>query len=280
LTPEEARALARAGYEEASRSEQPSDLLRAVAWIAAEERPSPQVDRLLGHVDQLLEGLQLPPSVPVFEAVARVNLHLFQELGFEGAVEDYHLPTSSLLDHVLANRRGLPILLSVIYLEAARRVGLDAVGVGFPGHFLVEVRHEGPRFWVDPFHQGRILQRDALRERLLQLSQGQPVGDRALDAFLRPASNKVILARVNNNLKGAWLRRGRIDAALRAAERLLWVAPEWVEEHRERGAMLAWLGRTEEAAEALEIYLKLSPGAQDASALRAEIQRLRQVPEA
>jgi regulator of sirC expression with transglutaminase-like and TPR domain len=159
-----------------------------------------------------------------------------------------------------------------VYLEVARRCGIPAVGVGFPGHFLVNPGTEPP-IWVDPFHGGRILSRAALEGRLTEIDRAAPSRDR-VESALAPVSNRYLLARIENNLKGSRLRRGDVAGGLRATERLLVAAPELVEELRDRGLMRAHLGRIDAAVEDLRRYLVRRPDAPDRERIESRLREL------
>lgn len=270
------RARARAAFRAVVEREGDAlPLDEGCAWIAAEERPSLDVPKLLGRLDELARGLYVPPEAPAYEVVARLNHHLFEEWGFSGDLDDYEAPRNSLLDQVIQRRQGLPILLCVVYLEVARRVGAAVDGIGFPGHFLVAPRaKEEPRFFVDPFHGGRILREQQLWERLRTVARGQPVSRATFEQLTAPVNSRYVLVRINNNLKGAWLRRGDVPAALRAVERLLLLEPDLLEEQRDRGLMLAHLGKRDEALEELRTYLDRWPNAPDRRRIEDRIAEL------
>ncbi len=248
---EVARARARERFAEVAAEERVA-LDRGALWIAAEERPTPWPHRALDELQRLADGVGMPSAPSSYEAVARLNLHLFEELGLHGAQSDYDAPRNSCLDQVLQRRRGLPILLSVVYIEVARRCGVKVDGVSFPGHFLVSPEHGGDRFYVDPFDQGRILRRPHLeswlRGRRVDYTPAQ------LDRWLSPADNRQILARVCRNLKHSWLRRGDLEGALRSSERILLLYPGLASEQRDRAMLLARLGRQSHAEQALAAW--------------------------
>lgn len=131
--------------------------------------------------------------------------------GFEGDRRQYDDPQNSMLDVVLQRRRGLPILLSVVYIEAARRAGIALSGVGLPGHFVVGHFGADTPLLLDPFDRGRAM------------SAGVAAG------ALRPWRPDEIAMRMLNNLVSSYTRRGDLAHAIRAAElRLLLPAPEAV----------------------------------------------------
>lgn len=247
---------------------------RGAALITANEQPWVDPDELVGRLDELSSGLHIPPESSTIEQVARLNHHLFEGLGFHGNEEDYDAPVNSLLDRVIEQRKGLPLLLSIIYIEVARRVGVEMDGVGFPGHFVVRPRHCDDLFFVDPFGRGRIRRPE---EMLLRLSR---VLDRPYhelenpEIFLEPLAPIDILCRMSRNLKVSYLRRRDATGALRAVDRILALRPEIAEERRDRGLLLLELERHEEALEELRRYLSEYPEEEDWSAMSQLVEHL------
>lgn len=237
------------------------------AWLAAEERPELVVQNVLDDLDLIAGGVRA--GATDVESVARLNQHLFHALGFKGDSEDYHAPRNSLIDQVLARRIGIPILLCILYMEVARRIDVEIAPIGFPGHFLVAPADAKPRFYIDPFNAGRILKTDDLKRRLEKM--GAPPRSAP---FLRSVTDRYILIRVCNNLKGAFLKLQDVQGGLRATERLLLLSEDLVEERRDRGLMLAHLGRNEEAVHDLEMYLDVRPNAPDRARIEEKIGEL------
>lgn len=237
---------------------------RAAALIASEERGVPP-EEALAALDELAASVRMPVDCAPVEAVARLNQRLFQELGFRGDEEDYDAPRNSMLDRVLERRRGLPILLSIVYLEVARRRGLRLHPIGFPAHFVVGVPSAEPVFYVDPFHRGQVLGREAMRARLQKMSRSR-VDDATLDPHLQPTPPDAVIARVLNNLKRSFLYRADLTGALRATERLL-LLRDSPEQHRDRGLILLHLRRHAEAEQELDSYLCARPTARDRKAV-------------
>ena len=147
---------------------------------------------------------------------------LFAELRFRGNTDDYYDPRNSFLTEVLARRVGIPITLSVLYLEVARRLGLGAAGVGFPGHFLVRVDGGAEPLILDPFGGGAALDRPGL-EALLARAAGPEV--RLADVSLAPTPKRAILIRMLNNLAGIYGRDGDTVRSLEVLERLAALDP-------------------------------------------------------
>jgi len=134
---------------------------------------------------------------------AAISTYLFDELGFAGNRDAYYDWRNSCLDRVIATRTGIPISLSVLMIEVARRVGIHLVGVGMPTHFLVRAADDDDTFY-DPFHAGRQLDRDGVRQLFERLTRGQVPWS---DAHLQPTPNRAIVIRMLNNLKAVFARR-------------------------------------------------------------------------
>ena len=165
-------------------------------------------------------------------------------MGFRGNEENFEDPDNSMMNRVLETRLGLPITLSVLYMEVARRVGLHVEGVSFPGHFLVCYRDDEGCSFIDPFHRGRILLREDLLEMLRKVLGSKA---RLKPEYLEPSSRRAILTRMLTNLKNLYTRRHDFPRALMAAERLVLLNPKAHHERRDRGFMYGLTGQREAA---------------------------------
>ena len=170
----------------------------ALALIAAAGRPEVDPDALVDALDALAEQLDASDAAQVCE-----QLFSARGIGLEGDRTDYYDPRNSQLDQVLRRRRGIPITLSVIGIEVARRHGLTLRGIGMPGHFLLE--HERSGRYFDAFDHGRMLHAEDARELFWSLHGREQDFD---PSYLSPVSSTMIIIRVLNNLRGAHLRRG------------------------------------------------------------------------
>lgn len=189
--------------------------------IGAEADPTCEVERWLMHLDQLAGQLRarFQPGDEPARKLARLVHFLFDEQAFEGDSEDYYNPYNSYLHQVLARRRGMPITLSVVTIEVARRVGLKVAGVPFPTHFLV--RHLGdPDVLIDPFHAGRPLDEDEARQLLTKHTGGRVHFE---PTMLHPVGWRPIVSRILRNLAASLERAGDLAGAASARERLLLV---------------------------------------------------------
>jgi regulator of sirC expression with transglutaminase-like and TPR domain len=247
------------------------DLARAALLIAAETYPDLDVAAYLGRLDALALAVrpQLADRRGPAERIARLNHFLFVEERFIGNRDDYYDPRNSFLNQVLDRRTGIPITLSLVYLEVGQRVGLPLRGVGFPGHFLVKYAGE-IEIIVDAFF-GQVLNREQCHARLQAV-----LGEHAsLDAHhFAPATNKEILARVLGNLKHVYLQRNDLPAALSSTERILLLKPDDAREIRDRGLIYQQLECYRAAVADLERFLQLAPGDPSADTIREELVKL------
>src|SRR5437879_2746210 len=122
--------------------------------MASIEFPGLEVEASLQRLDGLAQQIsaQLSANATGLDFIKAAN-----ELLFGGNDNEYYDPRNSCLNSVLMRRLGIPITLSVVYIEVARRLGRSVYGVGLPGHFIVAYEDRESRYWIDPFHNGRIL---------------------------------------------------------------------------------------------------------------------------
>ncbi len=246
-------------------------LLEAAIAIGQDDDPALDVQGVLSQIDTLAARLKgrLAADASAIHRLRCLNRYFFQELGFAGNVNDYYDLHNSYLQRVLGTRRGIPITLALIYIEIAQQIGLDARPVSFPGHFLVKLKMPQGEVIVDPFN-GQSLSREVLDERLSPYRRRQGlVGDfeAPLGLFLQAASGRDVLARMLRNLKEIHRSAEDWPRLLAVQQRLVVLLPEVWEERRDRGLVLAELGRRQEAVADLKAYLEHRPGADDAPAL-------------
>jgi regulator of sirC expression with transglutaminase-like and TPR domain len=253
------------------------DVATGAALIARDAYGTLDVDRLLARFDDLaapLAGKNLE-ALPLERQADTVSEYLYEELGFRGNEQDYYDPKNSLLPDVLGRKLGIPITLALVYCEVAKRVGVRARGVSFPGHFLVRVdahgREDAP-VAVDPFFGGRRLDEAAL-ERLLE--RGAPPTKLPMIEHLAPATARTTLVRMLINLKWIYATRGDFARALLALDRIISLTPDSVPAIRERGLLAAKLGSVEAARADLTRLLELVPQAPDAHSIRQRLDELR-----
>jgi regulator of sirC expression with transglutaminase-like and TPR domain len=247
------------------------DVARGALLIAAEEYPNLDVEAYLARLDELAHAAAARMGGAASRAGAeRLCRYLFGELGFAGNRERYDDPRNSYLNEVLERRTGLPITLCLVFVEVARRLGLPAHGVGFPGHFLVKIE-ASPDVLVDAF-AGRLVS-PADCEARLRAVLGQDA--RLVPAHhLRAATPREILARMLANLKHVHLGLRDLARALACCERILLLVPDAAHELRDRGLLFAELECFAAAAADLRRFLELAPGDASAEAVRARLAAL------
>ena len=252
-----------------------SSLAEGALWIAAEAYPGLDVRHWLGRLDALgrRAAERVTPDMAVDAAALAVSRFLFEEEGFRGNAEDYYDPRNSLLNDVLERRLGIPISLSAIYLAVAAGAGLEAAGVGLPGHFIVRAERRGRHCFLDPFNGGTLLDRDGCEALVARMRPGAGSLD---PRWLAPVNTRQVLVRMLANLKGVYSVLGDWTRALAASERILLLVPDALEEMRDRGMLHARLGQASGALRDWEAYLQGAPGAPDAAMVRGRLRALRQ----
>lgn len=194
-----------------------------------------------------------------------VGYQLFHVLGFRGNTADYGDPANSYLDQVIERRTGIPITLSLVFMEVAARVGLRCDGVGFPGHFLVRCGDPERPIFLDPFHQGVRLDEAELLARLRSME----LGGVSPHAFLCAVTRRQILQRLLANLRASYRERTDLERWFAAVELALVLEPWNGRLYGERGLLHYRMHRYEEALADLERYAALEgQGSLRAGALR------------
>jgi len=175
---------------------------------------------------------------------------------------------------VLERRTGIPITLSVIYIELGRKIGLPLHGVSFPGHFLVKCAVPDGAVVLDPYSGGISLGLQDLQKRLREVRGGE-VSRAVVAELLVSASNKEIIVRLLRNLKAIYLRERDLDKALPIMDWIVAMVPEQAPELRDRGMIYQELECPRAALADFEAYLERSPEWEDAGEIRDRIVELR-----
>ncbi|MGE0822645.1 MAG: SirB1 family protein [Candidatus Binatia bacterium] len=252
------------------------DLAEAALLIAKEEQPDLDIATYLQRLDELAAAVQtrLSESPTADEIILNLNIQLFREEGFRGNTSAYYDPANSFLNEVLNRKTGIPITLSVVYMEVGKRLGLSLAGVGFPGHFLV--KHSGPEgeTILDPFLGGITLDHDQLAHKLRTMYGEQNPLVTQIPQLLASTSKKEILVRMLRNLKGIYLQQNDFQRVLSAIDRILLIIPDFPMEIRDRGGVRHRLGQLQAAQRDFHRYLELAPDAADADAVRVMLRRM------
>ena len=262
--------------EVAAGPEEDIDLAEAALVLSAIEHPALDVGGCLARLEEWAQTLKrrLRRDISPADTVLALNHFLFEELGFAGNAADYYDPRNSYLDEVMERRLGIPITLSMLYIEIGRRVGLAVHGVSFPGHFLVKCAVRDGVVVLDPYARGISLGLDDLQKRLCALRGGTSPATEKVQPHLAAAGKKEILGRLMRNLKSIYLQRQDFSRALGAADRIIELAPRAADEYRERAGIYLELECFRAALSDYRDYLMLRPGADDAAMVRRKVVEL------
>jgi regulator of sirC expression with transglutaminase-like and TPR domain len=263
------------------------DLARAALLIAAEEYPTLDLDQHLARLEELAEHvrarmirLEMQPANPpttvnqCFDVLHAMNGVLFEQERFRGNRIDYYNPQNSFLNRVLERRLGIPLTLSLVYMEVGKRLGLRIMGVGMPFHFIVRCDLQGTSIYIDPYEKGKFLSEQDCRDRLGQIFKNQEDFD---PSWLEPLSSRQLLTRMLTNLKNIYIHKGDFSRALMACERILLLNPAQPTELRDRGVVHFHLKHYARAIHDLGNYLELEPQADDVEEVRQQVKMIRQL---
>ncbi len=223
------------------------------------EYPDLDVDEYVQKINRI--GLSLKESIsdvknPTY-LISMLNEHLFENLGFSGDDDDYFNPKNNFLNEVIDKKVGLPITISILYVEVAKLIGLDLKIVGFPSHILVKYNEE---MILDPFYDGNLLDVDDLQVILDTNFDGQLEFQ---PEFLDEIKSKQILVRMTRNLKNSYVQSFVYDKALRCTNMVLAIEPESPEDIRDKGILEERSQNSETALKYLNKYLEINPNAED-----------------
>ena len=240
-----------------------SSLARATLLIARIEYPRLDPEPYIARLDAMGEAarraiarhIDTTGDTSSLSGVTALNDYLFDELQFVGNRDNYEDPRNSCLNEVIDRRTGIPITLSVVYMEVARRAGLQVDGVNFPGHFLVRCPEQKGHLIIDPFHAGALLSEHKCRL-LLQKHVGNEVA--FSKSLLAPATREQIVVRMLLNLKRIYVNMRSFPQARDVTELLLAITPSALSELRDRGLLAYHLNDVTSALRDLQTYLKLA----------------------
>ena len=261
------------------------DIAKAALLIATIEYPSLDAEHSLAMLDALAYRVrvmlnlpqtetQLPETIAPLTVLDAMNKVLFEEEGFRGNESDYYNPDNSFLNKVLENRVGIPISLSLLYMEIGKRVGLLIEGIGLPFHFVVRCTLPTEILYIDPFEGGLLLSEQDCRERIRRLSYGKMA--RVPRHFFEPVEAKQMLVRMLGNLKNIYLHKEDYTKALLVSEYILLLIPDAAREVRDRGIIHLQLKHYARALYDLKAYLKREPQAGDRHEIQNHIKTIQQ----
>lgn len=251
----------------------------AALLIATIEYPKLDLEKYLIHLDQLAAEAQTHISTEdsAYRQLILLSHFLFEECGFSGNTENYYDVRNSFLNDVIDRHKGIPITLSVLFIEVARRLGLTVFGVGMPGHFIVKFfdssQEEVSEVFLDPFNKGRVLSEQDCIQMVENMYQGRIQFD---NSFLAVVTKRQILARMLQNLKGIYQRAEDHHKTLEVINHLLLINPGSFTEIRDRGLTYYALKRFSPSRKDLETYITALPHAQDASQIKQTLAQIQQ----
>jgi len=249
---------------------------RAALELSTIHTPELEVQPFLDQLNELAS--QLGDRLRNFndgrDFVEKAQRYLFEDLGFHGNENDFFDPRNSCLSQVMERRTGIPITLSVLYMEIARRLAMPVYGIGLPRHFIVEFNDGNYATYIDPYHGGRTL-----TARECFALAGARVADPSL---LQRVSKKQILMRMLQNLHGAYLRKQDWAHTVTTLDWLIVGlsggtpvdAPDLAAAYKRRGLFLLELKRYQDARKDLENYLQMQPEANDREEIRKQLQAI------
>lgn len=257
---------------------------RAVLELASIQFPDLDQEPFLDRLNEMASHLgdRLRNFNDGREFVEKARAYLFEELGFHGNAADYFDPLNSCLNQVLERRTGIPISLSVMYMEVARRLQMPVYGIGLPRHFIIQFDDGNYDAYIDPYHGGRAV---TPRE-ILMLASG---GDREsgvipamLPQMLRRVSKKEIAMRMIRNLQRDYIAKKDWPRALETVSLLILGAGEagrgddreLAAAHKLRGALHSELSHFSAARADLEAYLAIAPEAPDREEILKQVGRI------
>ena len=261
-----------------SRPDEALDIASIALALANDAYPDLEPGVYLSWLDATAEAIAdaADLGMPLPERLAMLDRQLFEVEGFRGNRDDYFDPRNSFLNDVIERRTGIPITLSVVYLEVGWRLGLPLVPVSFPAHFLV-ASTGAKRVFIDPFDRGARVAPDDLVTRLAPIAGGREQARRFLPRATSPVSRREVAMRILRNLRQIYAERQDLDRLLVVSNRMVALDPNDAAALRERGHVLARLECYQAAWHDYRHYLRLAPFAEDAADIQARVERLRPI---
>ncbi|MCB9078530.1 MAG: tetratricopeptide repeat protein [Anaerolineaceae bacterium] len=248
--------------------------LAGTALLIAEYLTHPFDKQLyLNRLDKMAAAIrsQLTPAQSATDIIDALNFYLFGQVNYTGNTNDYYNPDNSFLNRVMDGRTGIPLTLSMIYLEIGWRLRLPLWGIGLPGHFIVGYGAEADPIYIDVFHRGQRITEDDCLALSNTPSQRHDTFKRQ---FLRPVSKKAMLYRLLLNLKHIYLDQQKWPDALKTIDLMMILRPPEIGNLRDRGLIYYRLNRLSEAVTDLQRYIFLAPENRDIDAIKDHLKKI------
>jgi len=249
---------------------------RVALEIARDAYPDLCIEAYLERMDSLARRIhdRVRSNAPPLKVLQQINWVLFVEEKYKGDRDDYFDPRNSYLNEVMDRKSGIPISLSVLYWSLAERLGVSLSATNLPAHFMLRIDVADRPLFIDPFHDGEVLDLDACRERLSQVI-GKAVT--LSEPQTAPCSSREVVARMLRNLKAIYLGAEDYPAAHMVQRRLAAVAVDDPTEQRDLGMICLRLDRPGEAVDPLVAYLRSCPDGPDATDVHALLDSARRL---
>jgi len=230
------------------------DIAETALLLGSLDRPGVGLARYRDHLKLLADDLARAAAVAdtLDRRTEALNRTVFDAYGYEGDRRTYDDLQNANLIRVIDRRRGLPVALGILMIDAARAQGWQISGLRFPGHFLLRMEFQGQRVILDPFERGAT--RPAADLRSLLRAQGDDEAELSPSHY-ETASDREILVRLQNSIRLRQMQRSDNLAAATTLETMLWMAPGDKNLWREKALLSAQLGRIDSAVTALEEYI-------------------------
>ena len=246
------------------------DLAHGALLIAKAAYPDLKESLYLERLDRMASRVKLDMTADTesVDIITKLNCILFEQGKFRGNRDNYYDPDNSFLNRVLDRKTGIPITLSLIYIEVAGRLGLDVRGIGLPGHFITALYHASGKIFIDPFNRGEILTVDECLE-IIRTHMGNAF---APDLhWLQPISRKELLIRMLRNLKLIYAQQDNDVMLFKMIHWILTLQPEAPAELSERAMLYEAMGNPIQAVKDWERYLANVGDHKSVTKIRARI---------
>jgi len=250
------------------------DLAHSALLIAKAAYPDLKESLYLERLDRMAARVKIDMKADTEseEIIMKLNDVLFKQEKLRGNRENYYDPDNSFLNRVLDRKTGIPITLSLIYIEVAGRLRLDVRGIGLPGHFVTALYHPSGKIYIDPFNRGEILTVDNCLE-VIRTHMGNAF---APDLhWLQPISRKELLTRMLRNLKLIYTRQDNDVMLFKMIHWILTLQPDAPAELSERAMLYEAMGNPRRAVKDWERYIANIGDHKSVTTIRARIDHLK-----
>ena len=232
-----------------------SDLALCALLLAKYDNQEIDIDAYYSEIERMGEDLlsKIKNNIGLEAKVALISQYLFKDNGYHGSRTDYYNQSNSYLNEVLDDREGIPITLSIIYIELAERIGLKMQGLGLPGHFVVFYNNNGNRKIIDPFDNGKPITKADADAIVKEYDITMNAND------YKAADNKSIIQRMLYNLKGISIDNKEYQSALNYVDLLIAIDPKDSQERLSRSILFIQLDQNDDAKKDLEWLLEMEP---------------------